>query len=588
MIKYFLLLVGVLAFHLTPTTAQNLYTVQVGTFVDVRPQDFDGIRPLGFLYDQQVNDNLHQVFLGRFRSESKAQTLLPALQQQGFTNARVQQVAMSTVGQQAVIIQIATRYSNKTISWEELQRVGPLNVILDEELIKVTTGTFPDVATAKNALPAIQAQGFADAFIKTVPVVQLIPVTPLSTGLKEALIPLKLRDTQARGSVNPTLPPTVQPEAVPPVLNTPPSAPTVPRPAQPAVIPGSYGDGAAASRITTTARPPAEKPLPTIRGDVKRRSALELQKLLKAKGYYSSTLDGYYGPGTKGAYEQFRASDVTYDRYASLAAASTPGSGPMNALQTAINDLPYSDTAPVVIERSQVPTALAYQAYLLFSTLGNSTDVNRLMNQANQQAFRGVERRLAPFDYQATYAYQDLGQLLQHLFYIHLAPGNEYQLPCWLRERHPQEVAVAVRMLNSAAADLPWGNCTSVMEWAPLQELYGLAMHMGGAEAFAAQAELQQSANRRQQLLARTTGLDPVQVTTLEVWQQTLWAKLNDWSRNDVYLDETVTALKLAYYQSQVLLEDHFMAQGISANDATGLARGVLQTIIELPLERFL
>ncbi|RMF04594.1 MAG: hypothetical protein D6772_00360, partial [Bacteroidetes bacterium] len=488
MTKHFLLLLGLLYFSLNTGSAQEQYTVYVGTFVEVRPQDFDAIRPLGFLYERQVNPNLHQVFMGRFRTEAKARALLPALYQRGFTNARVQAVDRSASDEQAVVIQIATRRTNKAISWTELEEAGPLNVILDDELIKVTTGTFPDIATAKNALPTIQAKGFDDAFIKTVPLVDLIPVTPLSTGIKQALIPLNLQDTPPRTATT-TLPPPAQPANTPRVLNTPPSAPSVPRPtsrsmpvttSQTSVIPSSYEQvargSAGSNRIATSPQPRPENAPPAIRGDIKRRSALELQKILKAKGYYTSSLDGYYGPGTKSAYEQLRANDATYNRYAQLAVVSAPTTAPENAVQNAINELPYSADAPLLIERSQVAPALAYQAYLLFVTLGSSPDVDRLMNQANQQAYRGVARRDAPFDYLATYTYQDLGQLLQHLFYIHLAPSNDYQLPCWLRERHPQETAAALAALGASSAGLPWNSCASVMEWDPLKVLYGLAM----------------------------------------------------------------------------------------------------------------
>ena len=42
--------------------------------------------------------------------------------------------------------------------------------------------------------------------------------------------------------------------------------------------------------------------LPSIDGRTKRHSAAELQRVLKEKGYYDGSIDGYYGPGTTKSY----------------------------------------------------------------------------------------------------------------------------------------------------------------------------------------------------------------------------------------------------------------------------------------------
>lgn len=584
MTKHLLLSLSFLCLCIGTTVAQQLYTVQVGTFVDSRPQNFDEVRQLGFIYEQSFDGGLQRVFLGRFTTQAKAQQFIAPLQNQGFTNATVQPIAIQG-NQQAIVIQIATRYTNKSINWSDLQRVGSLNVALENELIKVTTGTFSDLASAKNALPDIQRLGYKDAFVKTLDSWKLIPVTAFSTGQKQDLIPLNLTNTPPPPNTTPL---STNPE---PVITTTPQVPSVPQPnvpTQPA-LPDNFETavtpppGAIGVRGTTA--PTRTAALPEITGNIKRNSVIELQRVLKEKGYYQSSLDGYYGNGTASAYAQLIANDEPIKRYQHLA-TGIGSSGAKDALQTAIDNLPNDANAPLVIEQQQHGMAKAYQAYQLFLALGSNTQSNQLMNAANRAVFQNTPRNQAPFDYQATYAYQDMQQLIQHLYYLHTASSHNYQAPCWLAERHPNETIIAKRVMGGAASQIRQGNCVNLVDWPSIQLLQGLALHVGGSAAVDA-GTMQLAQNRRHQILQRERGLDLVQTTTLDAWQKSLWNNLDRWGNSDIYLQETTSTLKIAYFQSQVLLEDYFMDKGFATNDAKGLAMAVLQTIVEAPLARF-
>ena len=457
-------------------SAQQLYTTMVGTFVDIRPQDFDNIRPLGFIYDQQIEGNLNQVYLGNFTSKTKAQQLANAIKARGFSNAQVIPFSYANAPQVAVI-QIATRYTNRPLSWADLQRAGDLNVIVEDERIKVFTVTFPDINTAKNKLPAIQALGFSDAFVKTVNSARLLPVSPISTGIKKELIPLNFSETTAK-SPNRATTSTVRPD--PTAYNTQggriitSNTPSVPQPA-------GYNSGSLTARTVEQSSTPASvydppattaqavipskavtKPitptikLPNIRGDIKRSSSINLQKIMKEEGYYSGSLDGYYGPGSSQAY----------------------------------NDMLNND-----------PTVLKYK--LLSS---NISDFN-------------------------------------------------------------------------TSADV-------FFKWEEVQLLYTIAMDIN-PQATGQTNKLNAAAVRRYQLSLTAEPLHASEETLLKNWENSTWANISQWASTDLFLLETTNALRFAYYQSQVRLEDYYMDKGFETRAAKTLALASLQAIVGVAFERF-
>lgn len=271
--------------------AQNLYTVKVGTFRDVKAVDFAALQAKGFVYGIPAADNTTDVYLGHYAAASRANATTAELNASGFRNAKTFNLPL-TSGQSVTVIQIALTAASRPVNWAELERAGQLFVESIDGTTKILTGIYPDARTAASFLPAIRELGYTDAFVRTVNNVRLIPVTTFETGIKKPLIPINLqaaKNTVPLGTPPPTSepaspksPPTTYGSSPPPLAKTPtPNAPTP---------------------TAVSATSPAFA-YPTIDEKTKRHSAAELQKLLKAKGYYEGSIDGYYGPGTTAAYK---------------------------------------------------------------------------------------------------------------------------------------------------------------------------------------------------------------------------------------------------------------------------------------------
>lgn len=555
--------------------SQSLFTVNVGTFVDAKSPQFDDIRPLGFVYAYEMNNGLSQVYLGGYDSKAAADKVAASVQQRGYRSAYVEERSLAQ-GQTVTVIQLATRETDKLIEWDQFESIGTLFGILNDNLIKIVTGIYSNVDAAKQALPAIKAAGFNDAFIKNVNNTLLIRISQFETGLKQPLIPINI-DGQASANAAGT-------------------------------SPSSYGDTPGSSRIVTQPRGGEPTPvreigpnlvrnntasasLPNIRSNVKRRSVLDLQTVLKAEKTYSSSLDGYYGAGTENGYELFKKNNRTYQKYVLLGEyfGSADQAGGNSLLQQAINNLLDDPSAPLAVESASDPIAKAYEAYLLFRTVGPGTDVNNLMNTAIQQAYNSGRQMTnqPPFDYNATYAYQNLDQLILHLYYLHAAPGNSVAAPCWLYEEHPAETAAAHSSFARFSSEtFKLQACDQFTNWQEIRTLEAIAADLNmDSQPNATKADAYASA--RAQLFLAPRALEPQEVRAVESWNEQLWANLNNWSKTDPLHTKITTSLKVAYFQSQVRLEDYFMNKGFSQDEAKGLALATLKTIVGYPLERF-
>ena len=280
--------------------AQNLYAIKVGTFRDVKAADFTSLRGQGFVYGAPGPDNTVEVYVGQYADVNKANATAASLNGNGFRNAQVFALPLNT-GQQVTVIQIALHSGDRPINWATLERAGRLYVESVDGVNKIMTGIYPDARTAAGFLPAIRELGYSDAFVKTINNVRLIPVNQFETGIKKALIPIDL--TAKAPTPQPAPAPAPAPESAPATYGSPASPAPVayePPPAQPNATPLS--PPATAPTLPNPADAPSVN-LPAIDGKTKRHSAAELQRVLKEKGYYSGSIDGFYGPGTTAAYE---------------------------------------------------------------------------------------------------------------------------------------------------------------------------------------------------------------------------------------------------------------------------------------------
>ncbi|MAT53213.1 MAG: hypothetical protein CMN32_01950 [Saprospirales bacterium] len=569
-LAFFLL---VFAFSASGQNNDPAYTVQIGTFVNPKPEDFKSLQTLGFVYAVPQTQNQADIFIGGFTDQLEAEKLAETLRspQYGFANARM--VELNTEGGHFyTMVQLEILTAGKEIDWEPYLQLGRIYVVLEDKMIKVYTGIFPDKATANGELPRIRAAGFKDAFVKDVNNVLLHEIGDFEIGprKKKPLIPLNFD----------------RPPAEQPVVET-------KKETQPAEVVVAQPEMLTSKGVEETPpAPPANKPavnlsatLPDIRANVKRQSAIELQKVLKTLGTYSGKADGYYGPNTRAAYDRAVANNRQLKKYRILARyyyapANTAKPG---TVQWAINSLwEDSPAALEVLKQSSLPVAKAYRAYFEFVTKGPGATVNDLMNSAIKQAFANVKSDFPRFDPSATYAYVNIEQLILHLRYVQQVSPQEVEAPCWLFSKHPGP-ALNAFSASSQTLGLHMQNCGGFWDWEEVQLLHAIAQDIGAADH-----PSHSSTPVLASYFLNPQAPDAATQKELKQWNATLWSNLNAWSSRDPMFTDMVNALKITWFQTQVLLEDYYMNYGLKAEEATALALATIKAIAGEDLKRFM
>ncbi|KAA3634832.1 MAG: hypothetical protein DWQ02_10795, partial [Bacteroidetes bacterium] len=169
-------------------TAQQYFTVVVGTFLDAKSNDFNEIKRYGLVYAYQLDGNLSKIYLGGFDDKARADRVVASLRERGYTNAFTQERHLNE-GKTVTVIQMATRYIEKDIEWEKFSEYGQLYAILNDNKVKVLTGIFPSVDAAKQKLAEIKRTWYKDAFIKKVNSALLVNISEVETGIKKPLMP---------------------------------------------------------------------------------------------------------------------------------------------------------------------------------------------------------------------------------------------------------------------------------------------------------------------------------------------------------------------------------------------------------------
>ena len=531
------------------------FTAQVGTFLNAKQQDFNDIKPLGYMFAVPSQSGLYRVNIGSYKTKASATKIVNQLIESGYPNA-VARPQYNLKGEKVYAIQIATRNpGKKAIDWEAFLQVNEnLHLIIESGRIKILGAVFSNIEDAKAQLPAIRNQGYKDAFITTLDRGQIHPVGAFELeGVKRPLIPIEFVDGNPANEV----------------------------------VPKGYDDAQAGNNfvpINTTSS------LPNIRTKVKRSSVLGLQKFLKASQYYKGSLDGYYGGNTEKAFDALVANSRSIKKYQLLGQSmNLSGNNPQNLpLQSIINNLKGSAKDIQVLEGYNAPIANAYRAYLLYTNKGPSLEVNELMNAGVKGAYSTAPiAGLSPVDPAATYNYGSLEQIITHLLFVHSAPEQPYQVPCWLFSNHPGETAKA----NTQLANYPGFNygtqtCDAFTKWEPIRTLMAVAIDLNG-DKFLNANRMASDAAARNDLYLANRPLASAEQKALENWNDAVWNGLEGWSKMDPLHGEIVTSLKASYYQSYVLIEDYFMDNGLKPQEAKGLALAVLHTIVGYHLERF-
>jgi len=571
---FFSLLLFFASFTVGAQEALPQYTVRIGSFTNPKPADFSALHNLGFVYAKERPSTHTDVFIGGYTSKNEAGGMVEILKSKGHDNAGVSDLNVKG-GNATTMIQLATRSVGDDIDWGKFMQAGQVYVLLEDKSIKIFTGIFPDDKTAREQLSRIREMGFDGAFPKVVNNALLHEVSEFEMGgsVKKPLIPL---DFSGR-------PPAPKKEAKP--------APATYEDIAILVPAKSGGELTAKGSPAAKAVATPSQALPDIRPNVKRTSALQLQKILKAEGTYQGSLDGYYGAGTKTSYAIAAGRNRQLQKYRVLAEhfAKPANDAPKGSLQYYINTL-WDDpkTALDGFEASKAPIAKAYRAYFLFVNDGANADVNQLMNEAITQAFAGKKTTFPKFDPMATYAYFDLDQLLLHIRYLHEVSVGNLAVPCWIFRKHS---AAALQAFGPQAgrvgSNLSTGTCGGFWEWEEVQLLNAICLDIcPAAERNLAKDHESQSALASLYLTPKAPGSE--ESNALEAWNTSLWKGIDAWSSRDPMLQEMNTALKLAYFQTWVLLEDFYMNEGFSAKESKALALEALKAIVGSHLARFI
>lgn len=555
MIKYNLSFLACLLFC-GVALAQDFYAVQIGTFLNPRADDFKTIRSAGYIYAEEDEGDVYRIFMGDYAEKSDADKMVQRLRQSGYSDAKVVRRTTS-FGQKAAVIQMATYSPKDRIDWASFYKAGEVYVLIEKGVIKLVTGVYLNLNDAKADLARVRQAGFKDAFPKEVNSARLHQPTDFELGsYKKPFIPIDLSEREEPTN---TKKPKLSFGAGNKDKGT-------------GIDPGELTEGSAL-------------PVPKVRTNVKRASVLDLQTTLRALSAYPGALDGYYGKGTADGFVAASNANQQFQKYKILAQSeellNQNNTERMSSLQVAINDI-WSNPADAyaVLERANQPIAKAYRAYVAFKNSGASSSVNGLMNQAIQAAFQNTtSANRPPIDPYSTYAYNDYEQLVRHITFIHQVQ-DLIAVPCWMFEQHPQEVRNA---LIGSTADLKISeSCSNFYQWEIVKMLKVIADDLDATPALQSEVSA-----RLSQLFLVPSTLNATELEGLATWNQSIWTGINNWSRRDVLNEKITTALQLTYYQTQVLLEDHFMDRGFSPQQAQGLALAVLKEIVGKGLGRF-
>jgi hypothetical protein len=537
--------------------------------------DFQAFQSLGFLYALPMGTNMYRVYMGGYSNKMEADQAVQTLKSRGYQDAATVELDPAK-GKQVAVIQMGTKNMGQEFSWDAYKKAGPIYVFLQDKQVHITSAPYSDMVAAKAQLESIRKMGHREAFIRNVN----------SVFLRE---------------INSFYPDAVYtpPVETPALAPAPPDIPQVySMPSEPAVktipqdVPTSYSQPSVPAAPKALSAAPSLAPKPKIRSQVKRNSALELQKLLKESGHYASAVDGLYGAGTASAYETAYRENRQIQKYSVLAANLPTGPAPAapGSLQHAINTLADNPAeALAILQARSIPVSKVYQAYYSLATEGPSSKVNDLMNSAIMEAYiKAVRPAATRFDYTSTYAYNDLTQLINHLAYVQVIATPAVYTPCWLLQRHPEEAVRAFTpdpALPNANYSLP--DCGGFMEWPEIRTLVSIARDLQGGEQASEQA-LAQGKSDAMRYLLQPKALSAAEQKSADTWHTMMIASVSAWASRDPMLTDIGNSYRMLYFQSYVLLEDYYMDKGLKAADSKGLAQATLKSLVGPYMTRFM
>ncbi len=537
----------------------TIYTIQLGVFDDVSVTDFDGLRQYGFVYAEKSpqGENRYTVFLSNFEDKQEATEILRYVERKGYSDALLSERPL-TKGESVYVVQLLSQKSDEFFDWKKFAEVSGLFTLLEAKNVKVVTGTFPDKKTAQEQSKLLREQGFEGAFFKRVNTLQLHKVTSFNTGMEmqDDFAPISAEEEDIVMDETPV-----------------------------------NEEDLAAKGGEAIAYPSA----PTSVAKTSRESIKSLQNLLASRKLYTGAKDGVYGKNTSNGLDKISASNISYGKYESLSRTKVFDDGQeATSFENIISNIPENPKeAYAKLRDIATPMSKAYQAYILFDSNAkeNQGKINSLMNTALKEAYKGKEDK-APLDVSATYAYQNLEQLVLHTRYIQAALKSEPATPCWLFVKHKYAVYSAFDKAKKEGVENPKiQSCNGFMEWEKIVLLKTISTDLNPNEGQDLSAEQKKQIRRniqtRNKLYLIPRALDVIEQKKIKEWNTNLWTKLDARASEDVLFAKFNEPLKIAYHQAWIQLEDFYLEKKFDKAAANTLALTVLKSIVAADLESY-
>jgi len=100
-------------------------------------------------------------------------------------------------------------------------------------------------------------------------------------------------------------------------------------------------------------------------------------------------------------------------------------------------------------------------------------------------------------------------------------------------------------------------------------------------------SEMNGGESKTRSLKFDNTGISNLRTKELKEWNDSLWTNLTGWSKRDPMHAEIATVLKVAFFQSQVRIEEYFISKGKKPAAARLHAIATLKALAGKDLERF-
>ena len=261
------------------------YTIHLGAFDKAELSDFDDIRLVGYIYGYQLRDGLMQVFLGGYDSRNTAKQVLQIVQSNGYPDAYVMRKPLDE-GDDVYTVQIGIQNAGQKLDWGRYLQAGHLYLLQNNNELRILNGQYYDLATAQKRVAQLKRMGFIDAAAKTVNTIQLIEVNDFQTGGATADPIVAVIETSKGADKEED----VLPESYDVLFKKSKNVSKGGGSNIPRDIPRSYEATGSTRIVPPPTKEKKKVAVPNIRVKVKRTSALELQKILKAEGVYNLSL----------------------------------------------------------------------------------------------------------------------------------------------------------------------------------------------------------------------------------------------------------------------------------------------------------